>query len=85
MYVETGGFIDAGPLNGGGEGCSPSHPKVGGTHLRLKAVDETHNSSLEKQSKAEVKYYKYVSYIPLYDTSIVNLKMLAPKLTIGRS
>ena len=46
--------------------------------------DETHNSGLEKQSKAEVIYYKYVHYISLCDISIVNLKILAPKFTIGR-
>ena len=51
---------------------------------RKRDFDETHNSGLEKQSKAEVIYYKYVHYISLYDISIVNLKILAPKFTIGR-
>ena len=58
---------------------------LGISGMSEQSFDETHNSGLEKQSKAEVKYYKYVSYIPLYDTSIVNLKMLSPKLTIARS
>ena len=52
---------------------------------RKRDFDETHNSGLEKQTKAEGNHYYYVFYIPLYDTSIVTLtKYFAPKFPIGR-